>query len=221
MSTIDALKTAVVEGQAAVATAQTEAGLTEGITAETLLQDGLMAAMREVGRLFEEGEIYVPEMLVSAHAMRASLEVLRPHLVETDVTSSGKVAIGTVEGDLHDIGKNLVAMMLQGAGFEIEDLGTDVYPERFVEAARAGADVVALSALLTTTMTNMSRVVRAIEDAGLRDRVRIVIGGAPVTQSYCEEIGADGYAKTASSAVRMVQGVLGLPTSDGRTATVS
>ena len=221
MSTIDALKNAVIEGQAAEAAAQAEAGLAEGVSAETLLQDGLMAAMREVGRLFEEGDIFVPEMLVSAQAMRRSLAVLRPQLVDTDMKSSGKIAIGTVEGDLHDIGKNLVAMMLEGAGFEIEDLGTDVYPERFVEAARDGADVIAMSALLTTTMTNMDRVIRAVQDAGLREKVRIVVGGAPITQAYCDEIGADGYAKTASSAVRMVHGVLGLPASDGRAATVS
>ena len=220
MSRIEGLRTAIVDGQATVAVAQTEAALAEGISAEALLQDGLMAAMREVGRLFEEHEIYVPEMLVSAHAMRASLELLRPHLVQTEVKSSGRVAIGTVEGDLHDIGKNLVAMMLEGAGFEIEDLGTDVYPERFVEAARGGADVIAMSALLTTTMTNMDRVVGAIQDAGLRDKVRIIVGGAPITQTYCDEIGADGYAKTASSAVRMVQHILGLPTSDGHAATI-
>ena len=220
MSTIERLKTAVIEGQAAEAAAEAQAGLDEHVSADALLHDGLMAAMREVGRLFEDGEIFVPEMLVSAHAMRASLEVLRPHLVETDIKTSGKVAIGTVEGDLHDIGKNLVAMMLEGAGFEIDDLGTDVYPERFVEAARDGADVIAMSALLTTTMTNMDHVVQAIDGAGLREKVRIVIGGAPITQAYCDEIGADGYAKTASSAVRMVQGVLGLATSDGRAATV-
>ncbi len=219
MSTIDQLREAVVEGEARDAVAQTTLGLEGGISPEVLLQDGLMAAMREVGRLFEEGEIFVPEMLVSAHAMKSSLEVLRPHLIDEDVKASGKVAIGTVEGDLHDIGKNLVAMMLQGSGFEVDDLGVDVYPERFVEAARDGADVIAMSALLTTTMTNMERVVQAISEAGLRDKVRIIVGGAPITQSYCDEIGADGYAKTASSAVRMVQGVLGIePATDGRAA---
>ena len=210
MSTIDQLRTAVVEGQARDAVSQARLGLEQGILAERLLQEALMAAMREVGRLFEDGEIYVPEMLVSAHAMKAALEVLRPHLMDEDVHASGRIAIGTVEGDLHDIGKNLVAMMLQGSGFEVEDLGTDVYPERFVEAARGGADVIAMSALLTTTMTNMLGVVEALRNAGLRDQVRVVIGGAPITQAYCDEIGADGYAKTASSAVRMVNGVLGL-----------
>ena len=220
MSAIDQLENAVVDGEAGAAVHEATLGLEQGIPAETLLQDGLMAAMREVGKLFEDGEIFVPEMLVSAHAMRSSLEVLRPHLVDHEVQASGRVAIGTVEGDLHDIGKNLVAMMLQGSGFEVEDLGVDVYPERFVEAARGGADVIAMSALLTTTMTNMLAIVEAIRDAGLRDRVRIVVGGAPITQSYCNEIGADGYAKTASSAVRMVQEVLGLATSaDGRAPT--
>jgi 5-methyltetrahydrofolate--homocysteine methyltransferase len=220
VSTIDELRSAVVEGQAADAVTRTTAGLEQGISAEDLLQDGLMAAMREVGQLFEDGEIYVPEMLVSAHAMKSSLEILRPHLVDREVHASGRIAIGTVEGDLHDIGKNLVAMMLQGSGFEVEDLGADVYPERFVEAARNGADVIAMSALLTTTMINMPKVVEAIREAGLRNRVRIVVGGAPITQVYCDEIGADGYAKTASSAVRMVHGVLGLATSaDGRAGT--
>ena len=221
MSVLDRLHDAIVEGQASEAVAETEQGLADGIPADRLLEDGLMEAMKDVGRLFEEGEIFVPEMLVSAHAMKSALELLRPHLVEGAVESSGRVAIGTVKGDLHDIGKNLVAMMLQGSGFEIVDLGVDVYPETFVEAAKAGADVVAVSALLTTTMTNMREVVEAIDRAGLRDRVRVVVGGAPITQTYADEIGADGYAKTASSAVRLVQRVLGLPVSadGGATAT--
>ncbi|HZE06046.1 MAG TPA: corrinoid protein [Solirubrobacteraceae bacterium] len=220
MSATDDLRNAVIDGQARDAVSHTQHALEEGISADELLQDGLMAAMREVGRLFEENEIYVPEMLVSAHAMKSSLEVLRPHLVRQEVKASGRIAIGTVEGDLHDIGKNLVAMMLQGAGFEVEDLGNDVYPQRFVEAAQRGADVIAISALLTTTMTNMPSVIDAIRAAGLRDRVRIVIGGAPITQEYCDAIGADGYAKTAASAVGMVQDVLGLAAStDGRAAT--
>jgi 5-methyltetrahydrofolate--homocysteine methyltransferase len=211
MSVLDQLHDAVVEGQAKEAVAHTVQGLADSIPAEKLLEDGLMEAMKDVGRLFEEGEIFVPEMLVSAHAMRSALELLRPHLVEGAVESSGRIAIGTVKGDLHDIGKNLVAMMLQGSGFEIVDLGVDVYPETFVAAAKDGADVVAMSALLTTTMTNMREVVEAIDRAGLRDRVRVVVGGAPITQTYADEIGADGYAKTASSAVRLVQRVLGLP----------
>jgi 5-methyltetrahydrofolate--homocysteine methyltransferase len=220
MSVLDQLRGAIVDGYANEAVAQMEQGLAEGIPAEILFEDGLMAAMRDVGKLFEEGEIFVPEMLVSAHAMKSALEPLRPHLVDQNVQSNGRVAIGTVKGDLHDIGKNLVAMMLQGSGFEIVDLGVDVYPEQFVKAAKDGADVVAMSALLTTTMTNMREVVDAIDGAGLRERVRIVVGGAPITQTYADEIGADGYAKTASSAVRLVQRVLGLtvPADGGATA---
>ena len=218
MSVLEQLHDAVVDGEAAEAVAQTRRGLDEGVPADTLLEEGLMTAMRDVGKLFEDGEIFVPEMLVSAHAMKDALELLRPHLVDLEMPASGKVAIGTVKGDLHDIGKNLVAMMLQGSGFEIEDLGVDVYPERFVQAANDGADVVAMSALLTTTMTNMRVVVEAVEQAGLRDKVQIVIGGAPITQTYADEIGADGYAKTASSAVRLVRGVLGLPAPTDGTA---
>jgi 5-methyltetrahydrofolate--homocysteine methyltransferase len=210
MSVLEQLHDAVVDGDAAEAVAQMRRGLEEGVPVDRLLEDGLMLAMRDVGQLFEAGEIFVPEMLVSAHAMQDALELLRPHLVDREAQSSGRIAIGTVKGDLHDIGKNLVAMMLQGSGFEIDDLGVDVYPDRFVRAARDGADVVAMSALLTTTMTNMREVVEAIEQAGLRDQVQIVVGGAPITQTYANEIGADGYAKTASSAVRLVRSVLGL-----------
>jgi 5-methyltetrahydrofolate--homocysteine methyltransferase len=220
MSALEQLHDAVVDGQAAEAVTQMQRGIDDDVPADSLLEDGLMAAMRDVGQLFENGEIFVPEMLVSAHAMKDALELLRPHLVDRDIEASGKVAIGTVKGDLHDIGKNLVAMMLQGSGFEIEDLGVDVYPERFVQAAKEGADVLAMSALLTTTMTNMREVVEAVEQAGLREQVQIVIGGAPITQTYAEEIGADGYAKTASSAVRLVRGVLGLAATDG-TATAA
>jgi 5-methyltetrahydrofolate--homocysteine methyltransferase len=209
VGTLEQLCEAVVDGQAAAAVAATKAGLEEAIPAQTLFDDGLMAAMRHVGHLFEIGEIYVPEMLVSAHAMTAALDVLRPQLVHQGVRSSGKVAIGTVKGDLHDIGKNLVAMMLQGSGFEVDDLGTDVYPERFVEAIREGAEVVAMSALLTTTMTNMREVVEAIREAGLRERVGIVVGGAPLNEEFAEVVGADGYARDASSAVRAVEEILG------------
>ncbi|MGA3353775.1 MAG: corrinoid protein [Acidimicrobiales bacterium] len=167
-----------------------------------------MAGMAEVGQLYENGEIFVPEMLVAARAMNGALAVLKPYLVQQGVASSGKVAIGTVQGDLHDIGKNLVAMMLEGAGYEIIDLGVDVPPESFVQAVRDGANVVAMSALLTTTMTNMPTIVAALEEAGLRQKARIVVGGAPLTSSYAEEIGADGYAVDASGAARLVREVL-------------
>lgn len=208
MTVLEELRQAVVDGQAKLAVTKVTQGLEEGIPAEVLLQDGLIAAMKEVGQLFEEHEIYVPEMLVAARAMNATVAVLKPRLVEHEVRSSGTVAIGTVEGDLHDIGKNLVAMMLEGNGYEVVDLGTDVPPERFVDAIRAGADVVAMSALLTTTMTSMKDVVEAIRAAGLRDRVRIIVGGAPITARYAAEIGADGYASDASKAVRKVRELL-------------
>ena len=167
MSTIDELKEAVSEGQAKVAVAKVTQGLAEGLGAGTLLQEGLIAAMASVGQLYEEGEIFVPEMLVAARAMSGALGVLKPYLVEQGVKSAATVAVGTVKGDLHDIGKNLVAMMLEGSGFEIVDLGVDVPPEKFIEAIRNGAKVVAMSALLTTTMTNMKVIVEAIKAAGL------------------------------------------------------
>jgi 5-methyltetrahydrofolate--homocysteine methyltransferase len=208
MTTIDELREAVVEGQAKAAVAKVEQGLAEGTEAGTLLRDGLIAAMAQVGQLYEEGEIFVPEMLVAARAMAAALGVLKPRLVEQGVESNGKVAIGTTQGDLHDIGKNLVAMMLEGSGYEIVDLGVDVTPDKFVQAVREGANVVAMSALLTTTMTNMQATIEALRAAGLRDQVRIIVGGAPITKTYADEIGADGYAEDASSAVRLVKEVL-------------
>jgi 5-methyltetrahydrofolate--homocysteine methyltransferase len=208
MAVPEELRAAMVDGQSKVAAATVSQGLAEGMDAATLLREGLIAGMAEVGQLYENGEIFVPEMLVAARAMTAALEVLRPHLVEEGVKSSGKVAIGTTQGDLHDIGKNLVAMMLEGSGYEIVDLGVDVPADRFIQAIKDGANVVAMSALLTTTMTNMQVAIEAIKEAGLRDQVRIIIGGAPITKSYADEIGADGYAEDASSAVRLVKEVL-------------
>jgi 5-methyltetrahydrofolate--homocysteine methyltransferase len=208
MAILEELREAMVDGQAKQAVAKVSEGLAEGMDAGTLLRDGLIAGMAEVGQLYENGDIFVPEMLVAARAMSAALEVLKPHLVEEGVESSGKVAIGTTQGDLHDIGKNLVAMMLEGSGFEIVDLGVDVPADKFIEAIREGASVVAMSALLTTTMTNMQTAIEAIKEAGLREQVRIIIGGAPITKAYADEIGADGYAEDASSAVRLVKEVL-------------
>jgi 5-methyltetrahydrofolate--homocysteine methyltransferase len=162
--------------------------------------------MTEVGRLFEEGDYFVPEMLISARAMQAGLGVLKPHLVESGVEPIGKVVIGTVQGDMHDIGKNLVAMMMEGAGFEIIDLGVDVSPDAFIEAIQANdAGVIAMSALLTTTMPKMKVTIDAINEAGIRDNVRIMIGGAPVTADYAEQVGADGYAPDASQAASKVK----------------
>jgi 5-methyltetrahydrofolate--homocysteine methyltransferase len=188
-------------------------GAKEGVQAalqpEVTLNDGMIAAMKEVGRRFEEGDYYVPEMLVAAHAMQAALSLLKPSLVAGNVKSSGKVAIGTVKGDLHDIGKNLVALMLEGAGFDVQDLGVDVAPEKFIEAISNGnVNIVALSALLTTTMPHMKTTIETIEQAGLRDKVKIIVGGAPVTQSYATQIGADGFSADASSAPGLAESLL-------------
>jgi len=181
-----------------------------GVAPAQILNEGMIAAMAEVGRLFEEGEYFVPEMLIAARAMQKGLEVLKPYLSEDDVQSPGKVVIGTVKGDLHDIGKNLVAMMLEGAAFEVIDLGTDVSPERFIEAAKSNnAQIIAMSALLTTTMPNMKVTIEAIKAAGIRDNVKVMIGGAPITQSYADQIGADGFAEDASRAVVKAKSLLG------------
>jgi len=177
--------------------------LETGADPEEILKNGLIAAMQEVGRLFEQGDLYVPEMLVSARAMQVGLHILKPYLARANVKAVGKVALGTVKGDLHDIGKNLVAMMLEGAGFEVMDLGVDVHPEAFVKAAQDGAQLLGMSALLTTTMSNMVAIMQALNTAGLRDRVKVMIGGAPVTQEYAIRIGADGFAADASSASRL------------------
>jgi 5-methyltetrahydrofolate--homocysteine methyltransferase len=180
----------VIDGDNTGVPQKVNAALAAGVEPGKILNEGMIAAMREVGRRFEEGEFYVPEMLISARAMQAGLAVLKPHLQQSDIQSAGKVVIGTVKGDLHDIGKNLVGMMLEGAGFEIVDLGTDVAPQKFVEAAQAeAADIVAMSALLTTTMTNMKVTIEALNEAGLRNAVKVMVGGAPVTEQYAKQIG--------------------------------
>lgn len=175
--------------------------LDSGFNANQILFDAMVVAMDEVGRLYEEGEYFVPEMLISAHAMKSGLKTLKPHLEEKGIQLLGKIAIGTVKGDLHDIGKNLVGMMLEGAGFEVEDLGTDVDIQEFIYAIKNGAQIIGLSALLTTTMTQMKEVIQALEKNNLRSDVKIMIGGAPINQEYAEKIGADGFAQNASSAV--------------------
>ena len=195
----------VIDGQAPEVEAGVKSALEAGIAADAILNQALIAAMDEVGRRFENGDFFVPEMLVAARAMQAGLKLLKPHLVEAEVKSAGKVAIGTVKGDLHDIGKNLVAMMLEGAGFEVNDLGVDVTPEVFVKAAQDGAQVIGMSALLTTTMNNMENTIEALKAAGLREKVKVLIGGAPVTQDYANRIGADAFAPDASSAARIAR----------------
>ena len=186
-----------------------ESALQEGIDPSTILNEGMIAAMREVGRCFEEGEFYVPEMLIAARAMQSGMTILKPHLQKSDVKPSGKVVIGTVKGDLHDIGKNLVALMLEGDGFEIKDLGVDVPVEEFVRVLKEeNPDILALSALLTTTMQMMKTTVDAVIAAGLRDQVKIIVGGAPVTEAYALKIGADGFSPDASRAVTLAQSLL-------------
>jgi 5-methyltetrahydrofolate--homocysteine methyltransferase len=199
----------ILDGNHKVIVARVTAALEAGISPAAILNDGMVAAMAEVGRLFEEGEYYVPEMLIAARAMQAGLVVLKPRLADANVRARGKVAAGTVKGDLHDIGKNLVCMMLEGAAFEIIDLGSDVSSEKFVEAVRTtGADIVALSALLTTTMPNMKDTIEALKAAGLREKVKVMIGGAPVTEAYARQIGADGYSPDASRAVALAKSLM-------------
>jgi 5-methyltetrahydrofolate--homocysteine methyltransferase len=208
--TVKEIYEAVIEGQNGAVQEKVNHALEAGLDPAEVLNQGMIAAMAEVGRRFEEGEFYVPEMLIAARAMQAGLAILKPKLKEGDVQPAGKVVIGTVKGDLHDIGKNLVAMMLEGAGFEIVDLGTDVGAEKFVEAVRgSGAQVVAMSALLTTTMTNMKATIGALESAGLRGEVKVMVGGAPVTEGYARQIGADGYAVDASRAVAVAKTLVG------------
>jgi 5-methyltetrahydrofolate--homocysteine methyltransferase len=209
MNDMEAIFKAVVEGNESETQAAVEAALQNGIPAAEIMQRGLIAAMAEVGRLFETCEYYVPEMLIAARAMQAGLAMLKPQLVQSDVKAAGRVVVGTVKGDLHDIGKNLVAMMLQGAGFEVVDLGTDVPPEKFVAEVQSGnVDLISLSALLTTTMPSMADTIRALQTAGVRDKVKVIVGGAPVTESYATQIGADGYGPDASVAVRLAKSLV-------------
>lgn len=203
------LYNAIMEGDAASAPVLVNEALSQGLSAPQILNEGMIAAMEHVGKLFEEGEYFVPEMLIAARAMQSGLAVLKPHLAQAEVKAAGRVVAGTVKGDLHDIGKNLVCMLLEGAGFEIIDLGTDVTPEKFVQVIQEGrADIMALSALLTTTMPNMKVTIEALKSAGVRENVKVIIGGAPVTEAYAEQIGADGYAPDASRAVALAKSLV-------------
>ena len=208
---LETIYEAVLKGDAKTAAAETQAALDEGISAPDILHQACIPAMTEVGRLFEIGEKFVPEMLIAARAMQQSLVILKPLLVEADIQTVGKVVIGTVAGDLHDIGKNLVAMMLEGAGFEIVDLGTDVAPEKFVAAVQEHEpDLVGMSALLTTTMASIGKTLEALTEVGVREKVKVMIGGAPITQDFADKIGADGFAPDAGSASRMAKAMLGV-----------
>jgi 5-methyltetrahydrofolate--homocysteine methyltransferase len=201
---LDQIYQAVIRGDQNTAADLVQVAIDAEVDAEAILQKGLIPAMNEVGRLFEEGDYFVPEMLISARAMKVGLEIIKPLLVDTDHKPTGSIAIGTVKGDLHDIGKNLVGIMLEGAGFTIYDLGTDVSPEKFIEAIKANqVDLIGMSALLTTTMLMMESTINTIKSVGLRDQVKIIIGGAPITQEYADKIGADGFAPDASQAVKL------------------
>jgi 5-methyltetrahydrofolate--homocysteine methyltransferase len=198
---------AVLAFDAETAKAKTQAELDAGTDVEAILNDGLIGAMDEVGERFSAGDLFVPEMLVAAQAMKAGLEILKPHLASGQSQSKGTVVIGTVKGDLHDIGKNLVAMMMEGAGFDVVDVGVDIDSETFVKtAAEKKADVIALSALLTTTMPAMEATVKAVKEAGMT--VKTIIGGAPVTQAFSDQIGADGYSADAPGAVKLVKKIV-------------
>jgi len=199
---ISEIHTNILEGDINGLKANIQTALDADIPVSIILNEGMIDAMTKVGHLFESGDCFVPEMLVSAHAMQAGLTLLKPYLKNTERTVAGKVVVGAVKGDLHDIGKNLVAIMLEGTGFEVIDLGTDVPAEKFVNALREhDANILALSALLTTTMPSMKVTIDALNSAGLHGKVKVMIGGAPVTQAYADEIGADGFAPDASRAV--------------------
>jgi len=203
------MKVDLYDGDMVAVEAATRKALDEGMSPKEILDNGLIAGMDIVGVDFKAGDLFIPEVLLCARAMHAGMEILRPLLAEAGVPAQGKLVIGTVDGDLHDIGKNLVAMMFQGAGFEVIDLGVDVSPEAFVEAAREqNADLVGMSALLTTTMPAMKVTIEALTEAGLRDQVKILIGGAPVTAKYAEDIGADSFAPDAGSAVETARNLL-------------
>ena len=199
---------AVVNGEIEEVHVGVKAALADNIPADRILNEALIPAMAEVGRLFEAQEYYVPEMLISAKAMQGGLALLKPLLAASGAAAGPKAAFGTVKGDLHDIGKNLVIMMLEGAGFQVTDLGVDVHPEKFIEAVKDGVQLIGMSAMLTTTMPNMKVTIDALKEAGVRDEVKIMVGGAPLTQVYAEQIGADGYSQDASAAVRRARELL-------------
>ena len=207
MADLKALADAVINGDQNTAVEITKAALEAGTAPKDVLDEGLIAGMDVVGARFKKSEIYIPEVLIAARAMKMAMEILEPELVKAGVEPVGKFIVGTVQGDLHDIGKNLVAMMLKGAGFEVIDLGVDVTPEKFVEQAKtAGVQLVGMSALLTTTMPGMEKTMKALKDAGVS--AKVMIGGAPVTQNYADRIGADGYAADAASAVDMAKSLV-------------
>jgi 5-methyltetrahydrofolate--homocysteine methyltransferase len=207
---LEQISTAVIEGDLDEIVDLTEDALDEGLSAQEILDNGLMAGMDYVGVEFKAGNMFVPEVLRSAKTMQMSMDILKPLLAESGVEMVGKVLLGTVKGDLHDIGKNLVGMMCAGAGFEVKDIGKDVEPEAFIEAIKEfEPNIVGMSALLTTTMRTMEHTIKALEEAGLRDKVKVMVGGAPVTQAFADQIGADGYASNAASAADLAKSFVG------------
>lgn len=207
---LNGIKEGIIVGDAKKTEEMVDKAIKENIGVEKIMNEGLIAGMMVVGEKFKNNEYYVPEVLIAARAMHKGMGLIEPLIVQSGIKPVAKLAIGTVKGDLHDIGKNLVVMMWKGAGFEVEDLGIDVPPEKFIEAVNNGAQVIGMSALLTTTMVSMKDTIEKIKEAGVRDKVKIIIGGAPVTQEYADEIGADGYAPDAASGVDKVKKLLGI-----------
>lgn len=206
MADFRAIADAVKAGRAKIVKTLVTEAIAEGVAAESILNDALIVGMNELGVLFKNNEVYVPEVLIAARAMKTGTEILKPLLADANAQSRGVVAVGTVKGDLHDIGKNLVIMMLEGAGFTVIDLGVDVAPEAFIDAVKnQGAQILGMSALLTTTMPSIKLSIGAIREAGVRDKVKIMIGGAPVTQAFADEVGADGYSPDAASAADLAK----------------
>jgi 5-methyltetrahydrofolate--homocysteine methyltransferase len=209
MAALDEIKEALIRGDEPTLTGLVKEAMDQGISAKEILNDGLIAAMDVVGQRMETGEMFIPEVLMSANVMAAAVAILKPELAAAGVQATGKVVFGTVKGDLHDIGKNLVIMMLESAGFEVSDLGVDVAPEKFVAAVKESKpDILALSALLTTTMGMIGTTIDAVSESGLRDQIRIMVGGAPISQKFADEVGADGYAADAGSAARLAKSLV-------------
>ena len=211
MADLKPIYEAILNGDAKIAHSLTEQALKDGADPIKILDEFMIPAMNEVGRRFESNEYFVPELLISARAMKGALELVRPLLLACGAKPLGKVAVGTVKGDLHDIGKNLVAALLEGGGFEVIDLGVNVAPEKFIAAVNEkGAHIIAMSALLTTTMPAMKTTIEALKQAGVREKVKVLIGGAPITQKYADEIGADGYSENAVGAVGVARQSMGI-----------
>ena len=209
MADFAAISQNLIDGRAPVVKQLVNEAIAEGVPAQQILNEALIVGMSEVGRRFKANEFYVPEVLLAARAIHGAMAILKPLLVANKVQPRGGVVLGTVKGDLHDIGKNLVGMMLEGSGFQVVDAGVDVAPEKFVAAVKESKpDVIAMSALLTTTMTNMKTTIAALNEAGVRKSVRVMVGGAPLTQRYADEIGADGYAPDAASAAELATALI-------------